>query len=235
MKTNLSILFCIIFISFAFSQSQPKLDEYPLGSNETSVVVFFFGMDHPTKIGTISNSGIINFKLPKELPKISKELEESFMSELSYTLFSVCDNGQEMISEQENGPSFEAGALSLSTNNNPYAGVIYAVSDKGLMPWVEDPINEEPVLGSYFELIYVAKDFVFSGVCNETQSSMGDDPNMDIAYSFNLNLKSGFNFIEYRIESIHKTDPNVMASFPDKVSVTSVNGIPDCKWVGKYF
>lgn len=92
-----------------------------------------------------------------------------------------------------------------------------------------------PVLGSYFELIYVNSIFHYEGECVQTRSSMSDDPDMEITYSFNLNLKAGFNFIEYKIENIHETDPEMMASFPDVISVTSVEGIPNCKWIGKYF
>lgn len=235
MKIHLFILFSIISVSFGFSQTQPKLEDYPLGSLEVNVVIFPFGMDNPIKIGTVSKSGLINFELPKELPEISKEMEENFMSSLSYTIFDVCDNGREMIADKENGASFEAGLLSLSTNDNPYAGIIYVVSDEALMPWINDPGYEEPVFGSYYELIYLASAFQYEGECVQTRSSMSDDPDMEIAYSFKLNLKAGFNFIEYKIENIHKTDPDVMASFPDKVSIISVEGIPDCKWIGKYF
>ena len=64
---------------------------------------------------------------------------------------------------------------------------------------------------------------------------MADNGDAQIVYNYNLNLKAGFNFIEYKIESIYKTDPNIMASFPDKVRVTDVKGIPNCRWIGKYF
>jgi hypothetical protein len=192
-----------------------------------------FGMENPIKIGTMSKSGAINFDIPKELPKISKEDKESESSKLWYTVFSQCDNSSEMIAEKDNIFSFDTGVLSLSTKNNPYAGVVFSVSDENLMPWIEDSDYMEPIKGSYFELIYVAKPFQYTGECIETR--MLDNGDAKISYQYNLNLKAGFNFIEYKIENIHKTDPNVMASFPDKVSITNVEGIPNCKWIGKYF
>ena len=64
---------------------------------------------------------------------------------------------------------------------------------------------------------------------------MLDNAEAIITYNYNLNLKAGFNFIEYKIESIYKTDPNIMASFPDKVSITNVEEVPNCKWIAKYF
>lgn len=71
----------------------------------------------------MTKSGEINFKFPKNLPEISKETEENFMQDLIHTVFNVCDEGESMISDKENRPSFEAGALTLTTADNPYAGV----------------------------------------------------------------------------------------------------------------
>ena len=234
MKTHLFILLSIISVSFGFSQTQPKLDNYPFGDLDVNVVIFPFGMENPIKIGTMSKSGEIHFEFPKELPKVSITTEENFMSEVAYTVFNECVNWTEIISEKENVPSFKS-TLSLATSNNPYAAVIFAVSDEDLMPWMDSASYEEPISGSYFELIHVAAAFQYKGECIQTIMSMSDDPDMEIAYSFDLNLKAGFNFMKYKIESIHKTDPEVRASFPDKVMVTSVEGIPNCKWVGKYF
>ena len=129
--------------------------------------------------------------------------------------------------------SFDTGALSLWTSDNRYVGVIFTVSDENLLPWVEDPAYMEPVMGSYFELIFVAAPFQYQGNCITTK--MLDNGDAQITYNYNLNLKAGFNFIEYKIENIYKTDPNIMASFPDKVSITNVAGVPNCQWIAKYF
>ena len=212
---------------------QPKLENYPFGSLEVNLMVMPFGMDNAIKIGTMSKSGDIQFDFPSELKNISKDNQESESSKLWYTLFSQCDNGMDMVSEKANIFSFDTGALSLWTTDDRYVGVIFTVSDEGLMPWVEDPAYMEPVLGSYFELIYVAKPFQYNGECITTR--MLDEGDAQITYNYNLNLKAGFNFIEYSIEHIYKTDPNIMASFPDKVLVKNTVGIPNCKWIGKYF
>lgn len=50
-----------------------------------------------------------------------------------------------------------------------------------------------------------------------------------VTYNYNLSLKTDHNFIEYKIEHFYKTDPNVMASFQDEVTVTLVDVIPYCK------
>ena len=235
MKKSLLFIICIIAFNYAQSQNQSKVKDYPFGSLEVNIMVIPFGMETPVKIGTMSKSGDIVLDFSKELPEIPKEEKESESSKLWYTLFSQCHNGSEMVAEKDNIFSFDTGALSLWTNDNRYVGVVITVSDENLMPWIEDPGYMEPIMGSYFELIYVAKPFQYKGNCNTARMMEDGEEDAEIDYTYNLNLKAGYNFIEYKIESIHKTDPNVMASFPNKVSVTSVEGIPNCKWIGKYF
>ena len=233
-KLLMLVGFALCFID-AQSQNHSKIEDYPFGSLDVDVMVLAFGMEHPIKIGSMSKSGDIKFDIPKELPKLSKETEENFMSDVAYTLFDVCDNGNTLVSGNENIRSVETGALSLWTKDQRYVGVIFSVSDDNLLPWIEDPGYNEPILASYFELIYVEKAFQYTGNC--TSSRMMDEGEEDeiLEYSYNLDLKAGFNFVEYKIESIHKTDPDIMASFPNRVSIASVEGIPNCKWIGKYF
>lgn len=235
MKIHFFILVFFWVFTIGFSQSQPKIKDYPLGGLDVNVMVLPMGMDNPIKIGTMSSLGDIHFDFPKELPGISEEIKKGESSKLWFTIFSQCDNGSKMVAEKDNIFSFDSGVLSLWTADNNYAGVIFTVSDEKLLSWIEDPAYSEPIIASYFELIYVAKAFNYNGNCTTTRMMDEGEDDAKIAYTYNLNLKAGFNFIEYKIESIHKTDPNMMASFPDKVLVTSVEGIPNCKWLGKYF
>ncbi|SFZ89408.1 hypothetical protein SAMN05428642_101245 [Flaviramulus basaltis] len=233
MKKNILFIVSFFVLSFGYSQTKSSIDNYPFASLDVNIMVMPFGMENPINIGTMSKSGEINFDFPNELKNLSQDDKESESSKLWYSLFSQCDNGSEMVAEKDNIFSFDTGALSLWTSDNRYVGVIFTVSNENLMPWVEDPAYMEPILESYFELIYVAKPFQYKGNC--TSTTMLDSGDIKTIYNFNLNLKTGFNFIEYKIESIYKTDPNVMASFPNKVTITNVEGIPDCKWIGKYF
>ncbi|GGG39898.1 hypothetical protein [Bizionia arctica] len=235
MKTYVLVFLSFLACNIFYSQAQPKIEDYSLGSLDVNVMVIPFGMENPIKVGTMSKSGDIILDFSKELPDISKEEKESDSSKLWYTLFSQCENRFEIVEEKDNIFSFDTGALSLWTSDERYVGVIFTVSDENLVPWIEDPAYMEPIMASYFELIYVAKPFQYKGNCNTTRMMEEGEEDVKIDYTYNLNLKAGFNFIEYRIESIYKTDPNIMASFPDKISVTSVEGIPNCKWVGKYF
>lgn len=233
MQTHFSILLSFAYMALSFSQAQPAIDNYPFVNLDVNLVVFPFGMENPIVIGALSKSGEIKFDFPSVLENVTKEDEVSESSKLWYTIFSQCDKGSEMVAETDNIFSFDTGALSLWTTDNRYVGVVFTVSNEDLLPWIEDSADMDPILASYFELIYVASPFQYNHDCIET--IMLDDGDAQVSYTYDLDLKAGFNFIEYKIENVHKTNPNVMASFPDKVLVTSVEGIPDCKWVGKYF
>lgn len=65
----------------------------------------------------------------------------------------------------------------------------------------------EPILGSYFELIYVEKAFQYTGNCTTNRMMDEGEDAAKIAYTCTLNLKVGFNFIAYKIEHIYQTDP----------------------------
>ena len=145
-------IFSLLACCSSFAQTHQKLNNYPFENIDVHVVVMPFGMENPIVIGTVSNSGNIQFDFPKELKNISKEDKESESSKLWYTVFSPCDNGQDMVSEKDNIFSFDTGVLSLSTKDNPYAGVITLVSDENLIPWIEDSGYMEPILASYYAM-----------------------------------------------------------------------------------
>jgi len=226
------ILAGLLFFVLGASKAQSKIDNYPFKGHGVNLFIMPFTDDNPLVIGTVSATGSVVFEFPENF-EVPDEERHSISSELWYTLFSKCDNGMELIAAENNMFSFKAGYISLLTENNRYAGILYPVQDENLIPWMEDEAYNDAVPGCYYELIYVEKPFVYSGTCIQTK--MSDTGETKVTYDFKLNLKAGFNFIENKIEHIYKTDPNVMASFPDKVTVTSVSGIPNCKWIGKYF
>lgn len=72
------------------AQSIAKVDNHP--SKEMDLVLFTFGIEQPVPIGTISNSGEINFNFPKDLNFISDEAKANSFSDAAFTLFSKCNN-----------------------------------------------------------------------------------------------------------------------------------------------
>lgn len=215
-----------------FTYSQTKIENYPFGKLEVHILVMPFGMEHPIQIGTMSQNGELHFDFPKDF-KIPDGEENNISSELWYNLFPKCDDGPEMIAEGSNIFSFKPGFISLWTSKNRYVGIVFPVSNENQVPWMEDASYNDAELGTYYELIYVAKPFQYIGECISTETTENGD--VQVNYSYQLDLQTGFQFLKFQIESIHKTSPNERASFPDKVSVSNVEGIPNCLWVGKYF
>lgn len=226
---------------FGMAQTNNTVEDFPLRA--TDLVLFSFGMDNPLTIGTISDSGEITFNFPKDLNAISDDVKANFMSDTAFTLFSKCDNSYDMLSEDENGKAVNAGQISLSTKENPYSGLLSMVTDEALVPWLEDTYSNNAVTGSYFELVYMESDFNYQGECTSTVSNTENDT-IITTYNYDLQLKAGFNFIEYKIESVlEHTIPsmyeegvfdNIMK--PSKIKVTSTQSVPPTiKWIGKYF
>lgn len=228
-------------LSLGMAQTQPSIKDYPLKA--MNVVLNTFGMDNQIPIGTISDSGELDFKFPKDLNYISEETKANSMSDVAFTLFSKCDNSYDILSEDKNGKAVNAGYISLSSKDNPYAGLVFMVTDEALVPWLEDTYSNNAVSGSYFELVYIESDFNYQGECTSTVSNTEKDT-IETSYTYDLQLKAGFNFIEYKIESVaeHEVpsmyEENVFDKIakPSKITVSSSQSIPPTTLcIGKYF
>lgn len=228
-------------LNLGMAQTQPSIKDYPLKA--MNVVLNTFGMDNQIPIGTISDSGELDFKFPKDLNYISEETKANSMSDVAFTLFSKCDNSYDILSEDKNGKAVNAGYISLSSKDNPYAGLVFMVTDEALVPWLEDTYSNNAVSGSYFELVYIESDFNYQGECTSTVSNTEKDT-IETSYTYDLQLKAGFNFIEYKIESVaeHEVpsmyEENVFDKIakPSKITVSSSQSIPPTTlWIGKYF
>ncbi len=240
MKKSLLILI-LLSLQISIAQTGPIVENHTLKAMD--VVLFSFGMDSPITIGTISDTGELDFNLPNNLNFIPDETKANFMSDATFTLFSKCDNSYDILSEDENSKAVNAGYISLSTKENPYSGLLFMVTDENLVPWLEAYGAIDAVLGSYFELIYIESDFNYQGECTSTVTYLENDP-VETVYSYNLQLKAGFNFIEYKIESTieHKIpsmyEENTFENIdkPSNITVTSSQSTPpNTKWIGKYF
>ncbi len=240
MKKSALILILLTF-QIGVAQTKHQVENYPLKAMD--LVLFTFGMDNPITIGNISDSGELNFKLPNNVSSIPEEAKANFLSDAAFILFYKCDNSYDILSQEENIKAVNAGYISLSSKENPYSGLLFMVSDKNIVPWLEDSYSNNAVVGSYFELVYTVSDFNYQGECTSSISKTENDT-IDTIYNYNLKLKAGFNFIEYNIESVivHKVtsmyEENVFDNIakPSKITITSTQSIlPNTKWIGKYF
>ena len=238
-KSVLCLMACAFQMSMA--QTNRAVENYPLKAMD--LVLYSFGMDNPISVGTISDSGELDIKLPEDLNFMSDEVKSNFMSDAAFTLFSKCDNSSDILSEDENIKAASGGYISLSTKANPYSGLLFMVTDDNLVPWLESYGDIDAVLGSYFELIYVESDFNYQGDCTSTVTYTENNP-VETLYLNDLQLKAGFNFIEYKIESVTEVEipsmyeENVFDKIkkPSKITVTSSQSTPsNTKWIGKYF
>ena len=240
MKKTLPLLM-LLYLGSITAQTQPRVENLP--QNAMNLVLYCFGMENPVPVGTIAASGELDFKFPIDLNFISDEVKANFMSETAFTLFPKCDNSYDILSEKENRKAINAGYISLSTKDNPYSGLLYMVTDENLVPWLEESYSNNAVVGSYFELVYVESDFNFKGDCNATVINTEDDTSITL-YTYDLQMKAGFNFIEYKIESVkeHKVPSMYEEGIfdyiykPSHIKVSALQDImPKTLWIAKYF
>lgn len=236
----------LVFLSFLSmhlmgAQSLSKVENYELKAAD--LVLFAFGMEEPVPIGKISDSGEIQFNFPSDLNAISDEAKANFLSDTAITLFAECDNRFEILPADKNPKAASAGYVSLSTKKNPYAGLLFMVTDNELIPWLEDAYSNSAIESSYFELIYIESDFNYQGECTTT-SYISEDESMETKKVYNLELKAGYNFIEYAIESVseHKVPSAYyenefdIIKKPSKITISSSQSTPpNTKWIGKFF
>ncbi|MCK0157026.1 hypothetical protein MWU65_07525 [Cellulophaga sp. F20128] len=240
MKKTL-LLIMLLSIESIIAQVPSKVDDYPL--NAMDLVLFTFGMETPLSIGTISASGVLDFKFPENLNFIADDVKANFMSDAAFTLFSKCNNSVDILSKDKNTKAINTGNISLSSKENPYAGLLIMVSDTIIVPWLESNGTANAVLGSYFELVYVASDLNYDGECTSTVTYIENDP-FETSYTYKLELKAGFNFIEYKIDSVKEQKVPSMYQEglfddvvkPSAITVTSSQVVPPTLiWIGKYF
>ncbi|TDU43103.1 hypothetical protein BXY82_0509 [Gelidibacter sediminis] len=238
---NTLLLLALFSIQISVAQPLAKVDNHTLSAMD--LVLFSFGMEQPVSIGTISNTGELHFNFPNDLNFLSEEVTTNFMNDAAFTLFSKCDNSYNILSEDENIKAAPGGYISLRSKDNPYAGLLFMVTDENLVPWLESYGDVDAVLGSYFELVYMESEFNYQGDCTATITYTDDDA-LVTTYSYNLHLEPGFNFIEYKIESVEEHSiPSMYEenSFdkikkPTKIAVSSSQSTaPNAKWIGKYF
>jgi hypothetical protein len=83
-------------------------------------------------------------------------------------------------------------------------------------------------------VLYVEEDFDVKMTC---KSSVNADENTEVEteYSFDIELKKGFNLVEYTINEVYETDPNIRASFPSKGTISNLKDPSEMLWIGTYY
>ena len=150
MKKTLLILL-VVTIQYSFAQSGGKLENYTL-KMDLNIMAFPYGMKYPIKIGSVSDSGDLFFEIPSKIEiEIPTEEKELYFSDSSNFLFFKCDEGLGL----DDIKVINISTIALFTKENRYAGILFPVSDKGLIPWLEDRYYMEPIEASFYNLIFM--------------------------------------------------------------------------------
>ncbi|TDQ19236.1 hypothetical protein DFQ04_1057 [Algoriphagus boseongensis] len=207
------------------------IENHPRSKME--LVLMPFGMDYPIVAGTVDQRGQFAVNLDGlDLKNVPNEVQSMFEGELGYSFFFGCNDREEF------GLGFEVPAYRVDyirmNQGDQWAGTAFLVSDEKLRPWLEDSGYNNAIPGSFFEVIYVAEEVSIHTACSE-QIYVSDEESVEVEYDFQLELKKGFNWVEYEIEEVFETNPEIRASFPSKVKIKNPQDLSAIKWVGTYY
>lgn len=225
-------LWCLILHSQSF---KTKLDNHQPGFPEMDFIIMPFDIDNRISMGKLNADGTLNVKIPdvSEI-QLPSNVSNDDLLELRHVLDFECANPSGLNTSDTLG-AFNGGYFALWHNKrrNGWAGSVFAVSDIELIPWLEDDAYMQPIKASYYKLIYVSEDAVIKTICDDSwNNSIIDIPR---EYTFDLNLKKGFNLIEYQIQEIYETNSDEITNKPSKILIKSPTDVSKIIWYAKYF
>ncbi len=231
MKLALTLsLACFVHCANA-QEIKGKIENHP--NSQMELVLMLFGMENPISIGTIDKKGQFTASLDNiSLDDISAENKSMFIGELYFSFFFSC-NDREAFGENFDKPAVRQDYVRM-TNKGEWAGTVFLVSDEGLRPWLEDSGYNNAIEGSFYEVLYVEEDLSIKMTCASNVYA-ADDVEVETEYSFDIDLKKGFNWVEYTINEVYETDPDIRASFPSKVKIQNLQDPSKMKWIGIYY
>jgi len=201
-------------------------------SKTVDLVLFATGMDNPLKLGTVDAQGMLSVNLEEiQIPELTDEVKDMYFTELRNVFRFGC-GGRDDFGKQGNITALRGGNIALLTDNE-WAGSLFLVSDPALKPWLEDEGYNSAVRAIFWEIVYVEKDVHLDLNCtNETNLESGS---VEASYTYSLDLKKGFNWVEYSIEQVYDTNPEARASFPSRVKISNLKDPEKMQWLANYF
>ena len=197
------------------------------------LVLMLFGMDFPISIGTVDKKGQFKANLDNlEIDQIPEENRSMSTGPLYFNFYFNC-NSSDAFGENAEKLAARQDFVRL-TKNGDWAGTVFLVSDEGLRPWIEDSGYNNAIKGSFYEVMYSGEDISLKMTCNSSVYA-ADNEEVETEYNFDIDLKKGFNWVEYSIEEVFETDPNIRASFPSKVNIINLKDPSKMQWIGIYY
>lgn len=221
-----------LLFAVSIATAQTTVVVSPAPSEQLSIAMTPFGFDEKIIVGSVDNTGEALVNREIDFGKIPDSVKEDYWVTIG-ELLSFCDNFQELFADENEIEALELGPLFLFKKDE-LSGFITLVSDTTLYKWVKDPEYETAVPGSYFEAVYVSKEFAYQGGCDQTMNYESGD--LKTHFDININLDAGLNFIEYKIESVYeKTSPDEVST-PRKLTVLSHSDFPaNALWMAFYY
>jgi hypothetical protein len=230
MKALLTLSFiCCVFWANA-QQISGNIKNH--GKSDMDMVLMLFGMDYPISIGKVDKKGQFTANLENvSLDNIPEENLSMSSGDLYFNFYFKCN--REAFGENAEKLAARQDFVRL-TKNGEWAGTVFLLSDENLRPWIEDSGYNNAIKGSFYEVMYVVDDVSLNMTCNSSVYA-ADNEEVETEYRFDIELKKGFNWVEYTIEEVYETDPNIRASFPSKVTISNVKDPSKMLWVGTYY
>lgn len=198
---------------------------------EMDIAIMAFGMDNPIIVGKVDKKA--NFSVNVEMVTVSESLgSDDNMMPLYFSFYFKCMDSNKFGLYKEK-PAKREDYLRLVFKNQ-WAGTLFLVSDPALIPWLEDEGYNNAVVGSFYEVLYLKEDLTLDFTC-ENQVYADENTTAEVDYVFDIELKKGFNWIQYDIEEVYETNPDIRASFPSKVRIRNMEDTAKMKWIGKYY
>lgn len=231
MRPSLTLFFTFLYFFANGQEIKGNIANHE--KSEMDLVLMLFGMDYPISIGSVDKKGQFTANLENiSLDQIPEENRSMSIGPLYFNFHFNCNSPEDF------GGNAEKQAARQDyvrlTEKGDWSGTVFLVSDEGIKSWLEDPGYINAVKGSFYEVMYVDEDISLNVTCKSSVYA-ADDEEVETEYRFDIELKKGFNWVEYTILEVHKTDPNIRASFPSKVTITNMKDPSKMLWLGKYY
>jgi hypothetical protein len=230
MKALLSLILVVTIISARAQKFSGKIEGHNKG--EMDIVLTMFGFEKLVKIGTLRASGDFEIDLSTDpTGMLTSEDREFYIDRLVYGFQYVCGNPDDF-PEGEPKIARDAGFIALWSNNQ-WSGTLFPVTDEKLRLWMEDNGYNDAVEASFYKVLLVTEDVELQKKCNNFD--FYNDKDVEVSIEYDIRLKKGLNFVEYQLQSVYKTDPEIRAAFPDKIKITNPAENPPIIWMANYF
>lgn len=187
------------------------------------IAIIPFGSGYPINVGTLSEGKLEVDLSDIKINTISNTTIEEHLGHIGERLTFSCPNFTD-----EKIDIAQSGSFVLIQDEMITAD-LFPVSDIRLENWLFSGGHEAPLKASYYELLYTDTGFSLTTQCDNSSKGTNEK---DQHFTFDLDLKKGFNLIEYHIEETALPKDINDFVIPSKVTITNKNiDYKNIQWV----